>query len=178
MWRSIQLNASPPKRAAPRLLPLIQTTVLCLRAVDEIDRSFKGAANVSSGTPKILELLPVVFFRCEYCLRNTTGFSISLRLYQTKLPFMTRQEVPRGIRVVVLGKGYLELPGMINGCRVPLWSTEDAMKREIIRVEPLSTYLERWKAPTSAVTSILPRRSQAIRGPISISPARAACSNS
>jgi 2-iminobutanoate/2-iminopropanoate deaminase len=27
-----------------------------------------------------------------------------------------------------------------------------AMKREIIRVEPLSTYLERWKAPTSAVT--------------------------
>ena len=25
------------------------------------------------------------------------------------------------------------------------------MKREIIRVEPLSTYLERWKAPTSAV---------------------------
>jgi 2-iminobutanoate/2-iminopropanoate deaminase len=27
-----------------------------------------------------------------------------------------------------------------------------AMKREIIRVEPLSTYLEKWKAPTSAVT--------------------------
>ena len=26
------------------------------------------------------------------------------------------------------------------------------MEREIIRVEPLSTYLERWKAPTSAVT--------------------------
>jgi 2-iminobutanoate/2-iminopropanoate deaminase len=26
------------------------------------------------------------------------------------------------------------------------------MKREIIRVEPLSTYLDRWKAPTSAVT--------------------------
>lgn len=26
------------------------------------------------------------------------------------------------------------------------------MKREILRVEPLSTYLERWKAPTSAVT--------------------------
>jgi 2-iminobutanoate/2-iminopropanoate deaminase len=26
------------------------------------------------------------------------------------------------------------------------------MKREIIRVDPLSTYLERWKAPTSAVT--------------------------
>jgi 2-iminobutanoate/2-iminopropanoate deaminase len=26
------------------------------------------------------------------------------------------------------------------------------MKREIIRVEPLSTYLERWKAPTSTVT--------------------------
>jgi 2-iminobutanoate/2-iminopropanoate deaminase len=25
------------------------------------------------------------------------------------------------------------------------------MKREIIRVEPPSTYLERWKAPTSAV---------------------------
>jgi 2-iminobutanoate/2-iminopropanoate deaminase len=30
--------------------------------------------------------------------------------------------------------------------------SEHAMKREIIRVEPLSTYLERWKAPTSAVT--------------------------
>jgi 2-iminobutanoate/2-iminopropanoate deaminase len=29
---------------------------------------------------------------------------------------------------------------------------EKPMKREIIRVEPLSTYLERWKAPTSAVT--------------------------
>ncbi len=26
------------------------------------------------------------------------------------------------------------------------------MKREIIHVEPLSSYLERWKAPTSAVT--------------------------
>jgi len=26
------------------------------------------------------------------------------------------------------------------------------MQREIIRVEPLSTYLERWKAPTSPVT--------------------------
>lgn len=26
------------------------------------------------------------------------------------------------------------------------------MKRETIRVEPLSTYLENWKAPTSAVT--------------------------
>jgi hypothetical protein len=26
------------------------------------------------------------------------------------------------------------------------------MKREIIRVEPLSTYLENWKAPKSAVT--------------------------
>jgi 2-iminobutanoate/2-iminopropanoate deaminase len=29
---------------------------------------------------------------------------------------------------------------------------EKEMTREIIRVEPLSTYLERWKAPTSAVT--------------------------
>ena len=27
-----------------------------------------------------------------------------------------------------------------------------SMKREVIRVEPLSTYLENWKAPTSAVT--------------------------
>lgn len=26
------------------------------------------------------------------------------------------------------------------------------MKREVIRVEPLSTYLEKWRAPTSAVT--------------------------
>jgi hypothetical protein len=105
VWRSIQLNASPPKRAAPRLLPLIQTTVLCLRAVDEIDRSFKGAPNVSSGTPKILELLPVVFFRCEYCLRNTTGFSISLRLYQTKLSFVTRQTTSPRTKVVLLGGG-------------------------------------------------------------------------
>jgi 2-iminobutanoate/2-iminopropanoate deaminase len=31
-------------------------------------------------------------------------------------------------------------------------SLENAMKKEIIRIEPLSTYLERWKAPTSAVT--------------------------
>lgn len=30
------------------------------------------------------------------------------------------------------------------------WSNH--MKREIIRVEPLSSYLEKWKAPTSAVT--------------------------
>ena len=29
---------------------------------------------------------------------------------------------------------------------------KEGMKREIIRVEPLSTYLENWKAPTSAVT--------------------------
>src|SRR6195952_1665676 len=28
----------------------------------------------------------------------------------------------------------------------------ELMKREVIRVEPLSTFLERWKAPTSAVT--------------------------
>jgi hypothetical protein len=28
------------------------------------------------------------------------------------------------------------------------------MKREIIRVEPLSSYLEKWKAPTSAVTRV------------------------
>jgi len=28
------------------------------------------------------------------------------------------------------------------------------MKREVIRVEPLSTYLERWRAPTSAVTRL------------------------
>jgi 2-iminobutanoate/2-iminopropanoate deaminase len=30
--------------------------------------------------------------------------------------------------------------------------SEATLKREIIRVEPLSTYLEKWKAPTSAVT--------------------------
>src|SRR6202000_1791267 len=29
---------------------------------------------------------------------------------------------------------------------------EPPMKREVIRVEPISTWLERWKAPTSAVT--------------------------
>jgi 2-iminobutanoate/2-iminopropanoate deaminase len=37
---------------------------------------------------------------------------------------------------------------------VPSSVKEDTMKREIIRVEPLSTYLERWKAPTSAVTRL------------------------
>jgi 2-iminobutanoate/2-iminopropanoate deaminase len=31
-------------------------------------------------------------------------------------------------------------------------SQEFSMKREVIRVEPLSTYVEKWKAPTSAVT--------------------------
>jgi 2-iminobutanoate/2-iminopropanoate deaminase len=31
-------------------------------------------------------------------------------------------------------------------------SKEVSMRREVIRVEPLSTYLENWKAPTSAVT--------------------------
>jgi hypothetical protein len=29
---------------------------------------------------------------------------------------------------------------------------ENSMKREVIRVEPLSTWLERWKAPMSVVT--------------------------
>ena len=33
-----------------------------------------------------------------------------------------------------------------------VFTVENVMKREIIRVEPLSTYLENWKAPTSAVT--------------------------
>jgi hypothetical protein len=28
------------------------------------------------------------------------------------------------------------------------------LKQEIIRVEPLSTYLDRWKAPTSAITAV------------------------
>src|SRR5580693_2774632 len=36
--------------------------------------------------------------------------------------------------------------------RLDVLSEETTVKREIIRVEPLSTYLERWKAPTSAVT--------------------------
>ena len=36
---------------------------------------------------------------------------------------------------------------------VPRHSTRNtAMAKEIIRVEPLSTWLERWKAPTSVVT--------------------------
>src|SRR3569623_2790887 len=41
-----------------------------------------------------------------------------------------------------------------RGCvaRTVFTNRENRMKREIIRVEPLSTYLERWKAPTSAVT--------------------------
>jgi 2-iminobutanoate/2-iminopropanoate deaminase len=31
-------------------------------------------------------------------------------------------------------------------------TSEASMKREVIRVEPLSTYLKRWNAPISAVT--------------------------
>jgi len=42
------------------------------------------------------------------------------------------------------GEDHRHLPPM--GVRGPF------MKREVIRVEPLSSYLERWKAPTSAVT--------------------------
>jgi 2-iminobutanoate/2-iminopropanoate deaminase len=34
----------------------------------------------------------------------------------------------------------------------PLAEREAALKRAIIRVEPLSTYPEKWKAPTSVVT--------------------------
>ena len=36
--------------------------------------------------------------------------------------------------------------------QAPRKQTEITMSREIIRVEPLSTWLERWKAPTSAMT--------------------------
>jgi 2-iminobutanoate/2-iminopropanoate deaminase len=36
--------------------------------------------------------------------------------------------------------------------RTPHLTPYTAMAKEIIRVEPLSTYLERWKAPTSVVT--------------------------
>jgi 2-iminobutanoate/2-iminopropanoate deaminase len=44
-----------------------------------------------------------------------------------------------------------------NPTRAPAFAKRDVsrrlpMKREVIRVEPLSTYLENWKAPTSAVT--------------------------
>ena len=46
----------------------------------------------------------------------------------------------------------LDSPKVIDGRRIHTESFENVMKREIIRVEPLSTYLERWKAPTSAVT--------------------------
>jgi enamine deaminase RidA (YjgF/YER057c/UK114 family) len=47
-----------------------------------------------------------------------------------------------------------ELPSCVNqhGAVKICRHQEDIMKREIIRVEPLSTYLEKWKAPTSAVT--------------------------
>jgi 2-iminobutanoate/2-iminopropanoate deaminase len=40
----------------------------------------------------------------------------------------------------------------LAGARSTKNQEEMSMRREIIRVEPLSTYLERWKAPTSAVT--------------------------
>ena len=40
----------------------------------------------------------------------------------------------------------------LSGARSTKTQEEMSMRREIIRVEPLSTYLERWKAPTSAVT--------------------------
>lgn len=44
-------------------------------------------------------------------------------------------------------------PRFTKGSDPPcILSLEHTMKREIIRVEPLSTYLERLKAPTSAVT--------------------------
>jgi 2-iminobutanoate/2-iminopropanoate deaminase len=39
-----------------------------------------------------------------------------------------------------------------SGQVAPVITKKASMKREIIRVEPLSTYLEKWKAPTSAVT--------------------------
>jgi 2-iminobutanoate/2-iminopropanoate deaminase len=45
----------------------------------------------------------------------------------------------------VLGNTLAEEPTAID-------RKEVAMKREVIRVEPLSNYLEAWKAPTSAVT--------------------------
>src|ERR1700733_4371347 len=38
-----------------------------------------------------------------------------------------------------------------SGQAAPGITKKANMKREIIRVEPLSTYLEKWKAPTSAV---------------------------
>jgi 2-iminobutanoate/2-iminopropanoate deaminase len=39
-----------------------------------------------------------------------------------------------------------------NKLRVKKCMKINTMSRQLIRVEPLSTYLERWKAPTSAVT--------------------------
>ena len=38
-----------------------------------------------------------------------------------------------------------------SGQVAPGITKKEKMKREIIRVEPLSTYLDKWKAPTSAV---------------------------
>jgi hypothetical protein len=49
----------------------------------------------------------------------------------------------------MIGRQY---PHQVKGEAIQLASRRKVMKREIIRVEPLSTYLERWKAPTSAVT--------------------------
>jgi 2-iminobutanoate/2-iminopropanoate deaminase len=48
-------------------------------------------------------------------------------------------------------RGYQKI---LEGAAVPrsVGKWRASMKREVIRVEPLSTYLERWKAPTSAVT--------------------------
>jgi 2-iminobutanoate/2-iminopropanoate deaminase len=48
--------------------------------------------------------------------------------------------------------GVFHLGSGAAGQAAPGESRKAGMKREIIRVEPLSTYLEKWKAPTSAVT--------------------------
>jgi 2-iminobutanoate/2-iminopropanoate deaminase len=46
------------------------------------------------------------------------------------------------------------------------------MNREIIRVEPLSTYLENWKAPASAVTRAATRSTSPPSRPSTLTPAR------
>jgi hypothetical protein len=48
--------------------------------------------------------------------------------------------------------GAFHLGSGAAGQATPRESRRAGMKREIIRVEPLSSYLEKWKAPTSAVT--------------------------
>ncbi len=56
---------------------------------------------------------------------------------------------------IIYGQGTAEQEpgfGRRRPCAAHHREREHTLKKEVIRVEPLSTWLERWKAPTSAVT--------------------------